>query len=315
MLAHKAMSACGTTPENVAKILIINSILSKKGGNNQHIANCMKNLGQVSDELRAEIKEKILASWAECSKLVKTDVGGPVRVHTALDNENEPGWTDVKNLKDIVGGVSPTSQEAIELNLARATKSGGLKKDDIARANMAIKAISALNVDPVQFAKILFMEKTICDNGVPAVEVARVISDGLMPIEATQGLIAEVEGKLLEDLKPDDIDCSVKIYNNLKFKSNCPTDVIEYVDKTLIQVRCSLEDVADNMINTMRARGEKEMKITYDVTNTLKKTGASAAVVSATIMPPLKELTGKKEVELTRIIGRNLKEVDYSSKI
>jgi hypothetical protein len=32
----------------------------------------------------------------------------------------------------------------------------------------------------------MFMEKTICENGVPAVEVGRVISDGLMPPEATQ---------------------------------------------------------------------------------------------------------------------------------
>ena len=78
-------------------------------------------------------------------------------------------------------------------------------------------------------------------------------------------------------------------------------------------MRCSLEDVADNMFSTMRARGEKEMKIVRDVTETLKKTGASASVVGATILPPLKELTGKREVELTRVIGRNLKDVEYSS--
>ncbi len=34
----------------------------------------------------------------------------PVRMHLALDNENEPAWVEVKNLKDVVGGVSPTSQ-------------------------------------------------------------------------------------------------------------------------------------------------------------------------------------------------------------
>jgi hypothetical protein len=31
-------------------------------------------------------------------------------MHLALDNENEPAWVEVKNLKDVVGGVSPTSQ-------------------------------------------------------------------------------------------------------------------------------------------------------------------------------------------------------------
>ena len=67
------------------------------------------------------------------------------------------------------------------------------------------------------------------------------------------------------------------------------------------------------MFSTMRARGEKEMKMVRDVTETLTKTGASASVVGATILPPLKELTGKREVELTRVIGRNLKDVEYSS--
>ena len=44
-------------------------------------------------------------------------------------------------------------KEAIELNLARAVKSGGLRKDDIGRGNMALHAITLLGVDPVQLAK------------------------------------------------------------------------------------------------------------------------------------------------------------------
>jgi hypothetical protein len=39
----------------------------------------------------------------------------PVRMHLALDNENEPAWVEVKNLKDVVGGVSPTSQVIVLL--------------------------------------------------------------------------------------------------------------------------------------------------------------------------------------------------------
>jgi len=313
MLAHKAIAACGTTPENVAKLYIIESTLSKKGGNPAHIAQAMLNLGAISDDVKAEVKNNIIESWQQIDKLAKPDVGGPVRMHQALDNENEPTWIEVKNLKDITGGCSPNSQEAIELNLARATKSGGLRKDDIGRANIALKAVNLLGVDPVELAKVLFLEKTICANGVPAVEVARVLSDGLMPREACEGLINDVKEHLIEDTKAADIETSVKVYNNLKFKSNLLTDVVDYVDKTLIQVRCSLEDVADNMISTMRARGEKDMKITLDVIQTLKKTGASANVVGATVLPPLKELTSKTDTELTKVIGRNLKEVDFST--
>merc|ERR1712080_34349 len=175
-----------------------------------------------------------------------------------------------KSLKDIVGGVSPTSAEAIELNLA----------------------------------KMVFLEKTICENGVPASEVAKVLTDGIMPPEATETIIKEIQDKLVDEYKPADVEHTVAVYNNLKFKSNIPTEVIEYVDKSLIQVRCSLEDVADNMISSLSARGEKTNRIISQVTEPLQKTGATAHVVATTLMPPCMELTGEKETALVRIIGR-----------
>eukprot|EP00091_Calanus_sinicus_P012383 TRINITY_DN2794_c0_g1_i4.p1 TRINITY_DN2794_c0_g1~~TRINITY_DN2794_c0_g1_i4.p1 ORF type:complete len:974 (-),score=303.85 TRINITY_DN2794_c0_g1_i4:613-3534(-) len=312
VLAHKAIASCGASPENCAKVLMIYSTLAKKGANPEHVAQSMKNLGQLSDDHKADCKAKILKSW-ENPKITKNDVMVPVRMHQALDNENEPGWAEVKSLKDIVGGVSPNSPEAIELNLARATKSGGLKKDDIGRALMAFKAISSLGIDPPTLAKILFMEKTICENGVPGSEVGRVLTDGVMPAEATQMLIDEVKDKLCDETKANDIDHTVNVYNNLKFKSNIPTEVIEFVDKSLIQVRCSLEDVADNMISSLSARGEKTSRIVGNVTEMLKKTGATAHVTATTLMPPLVELTGEKEVVLTKTIARNLKDVEYET--
>eukprot|EP00092_Neocalanus_flemingeri_P057014 GFUD01067657.1.p1 GENE.GFUD01067657.1~~GFUD01067657.1.p1 ORF type:complete len:1024 (+),score=275.10 GFUD01067657.1:138-3209(+) len=312
VLAHKAIASCGASPENCAKVLMIYSTLSKKGANPMHVAQAMKNLGTLSDENKTACQESILKSW-ENPKFAKLDVMVPVRMHQALDNENEPGWAEVKALKDIVGGVSPNSPEAIELNLSRATKSAGLKKDDIGRALVAFKAISLLGVDPVTLAKIMFMEKTICENGVPGSEVGRVLNDGVMPTEATQSLIDEVKDKLCEETKPNDIEHTVNVYNNLKFKSNIPTEVIEFVDKSLIQVRCSLEDVADNMISSLSARGEKTSRIVGQVTEMLKKTGATAHVTATTLMPPLVELTGEKEVVLVKTVARNLKDVDYES--
>merc|ERR1719370_1255272 len=132
-----------------------------------------------------------------------------------------------------------------------------------------------------------------------------------MPPEATQMLIDEVKDKLCDETKANDIDHTVNVYNNLKFKSNIPTEVIEFVDKSLIQVRCSLEDVADNMISSLCARGEKTARIIGQVTETLKNTGATAHVVATTLMPPLVEMTGESEASLIRTIARNLKEVEY----
>merc|ERR1719288_526131 len=304
--------ACGVSPENSAKLLMILSTLAKKGANPFHVAQSMKNLGALKDETKAAVKEAILKAW-DNPKITKNDVMVPVRMHQALDNENEPGWGEVKSLKDIVGGCAPSSPEAIELNLARAIKSGGMKNDDIGKSLIAFKAISALGIDPATLAKVMFLEKEVCGNGAPGSEVGRVLSDGVMPQEATQTLVNEVKDVIDTEQKPADIETTVNLYNNLKFKSNIPTEVIEFVDKSLIQVRCSLEDVADNMISSLQARGEKPGRIINQVTEMLKKTGATAATTATTLLPPLVELTGDREVVLTRVISRNLKEVDYET--
>lgn len=52
VLAHKALAACGTSSENVAKILMVFSVLGKKGANPAHVASSMKNLGAMSDEVK-----------------------------------------------------------------------------------------------------------------------------------------------------------------------------------------------------------------------------------------------------------------------
>jgi 3-methyladenine DNA glycosylase Tag len=49
VLAHKALGACGVSPENIAKMLIIMSTLGKKGANMDHVAVALKNLGAISE--------------------------------------------------------------------------------------------------------------------------------------------------------------------------------------------------------------------------------------------------------------------------
>ena len=63
----------------------------------------------------------------------------------------------MESVQDTIGGVSPNSQEAIELNLARATKSAGLSKDAVGRANIALKCANLLNIDPMQLAKVSYI--------------------------------------------------------------------------------------------------------------------------------------------------------------
>ena len=92
-------------------------------------------------------------------------------------------------------------------------------------------------------------------------------------------------------------------------------DVIEHVDKSLIQVRCSLEDVADNMVGSQIARGEKEPQVVRNLCETLTKTGASCEIVGTTMMGSLKKVVTKPECDIMKDVGRSLKDVgNFESK-
>jgi hypothetical protein len=45
-----------------------------------------------------------------------------------------------------------------------------------------------------------------------------------------------VEPALAKDLNDQDVECFLKVYDNLRLKANMPTEVIEHIDKNLIQV-------------------------------------------------------------------------------
>ena len=116
----KAIAACGSTPENVAKVIMIENQLSKKGAQSRFISDALKHLASYDED-----REKVIALLENAfheDKLNRDDVFLAVRMAQAIENENEPTWKDVKNMKELLAGCSVTSPEGIELNLARATK-------------------------------------------------------------------------------------------------------------------------------------------------------------------------------------------------
>ena len=160
-MVQKAIAACGATPENFAKIIMIENQLYKRGASTRDIANALKELGDFETKKEA-VHDAIVKSLNE-DKLQKNDVFMNVRMALAIENENDTNWKEVKAMKDILQGCSPNSPEAISLNLARATKTGGLNKHDIAACLTAQKVMAVLGVDPKVLAQITNIEK-VCMN-------------------------------------------------------------------------------------------------------------------------------------------------------
>ena len=124
-MVMKAIAACGSTPENVAKVIMIENQLSKKGAQSRFISDALKHLADY--EANREKVIGLLQNAFQEDKLNRDDVFLSVRMAQAIENENEPTWKDVKNMKELLQGCSVNSPEGIELNLARATKVGTRK--------------------------------------------------------------------------------------------------------------------------------------------------------------------------------------------
>ncbi|CAB4070439.1 unnamed protein product [Lepeophtheirus salmonis] len=292
VLLQRTIAASGATPENIAKVIMIENQLSKRGAQHRHIADALKKLIDPNKG-RKDTIEKLSKAITDV-KMKKEDVQASVRVMQALEMENEPTW-----------------ERTIELNLARATKAAGINRGEFTKILVAQKAMSVLGIDAKHLAQVMNIEKVIADNGVPAVEIARVLSDGGVPVDAHKKLAEITAAGLEKDFCAADVDSFVNLYDNFKLKSNIPDETIEHIDKTLIQVRCSLEDVADNLICSMNARGEKEHVIIRNLCETLKDTGASVQIVGTTMMGSLGKALPKTEPELMKDTGRSLTEVGY----
>lgn len=75
-----------------------------------------------------------------------------------------------------------------------------------------------------------------------------------------------------------------------------------------LQVRCSLEDVADNLVCGQLARGERDSQVLRSLCDTLLKTGASPEIVAATMMNSLRRVLEKGQGDIMKDIGRTLHE-------
>ena len=71
-----------------------------------------------------------------------------------------------------------------------------------------------------------------------------------------------------------------------------------------------MEDVADNMVSSQLARGEKESMVIRALCETLSKTGSSSEIVATTMMSALKRVLSetKSDCDIMKAIGNTMHE-------
>eukprot|EP00094_Tigriopus_californicus_P004904 TCALIF_04722-PA protein Name:"Protein of unknown function" AED:0.23 eAED:0.19 QI:0/0.72/0.65/0.86/0.81/0.73/23/0/2841 len=262
VLCQRILAHCGVTAENLAKMMMVQSQLVRRGAQARHVAEVLVSV--VGDGMSKAKQVSDFQNPCQDEKLKKNDVLNSVRITEALDNENEPSWKEVKQMKDILSGASTSSAESIGLNLQRALKAAQLSKMDIANTIQAQKAISALDPNSELVAKLMLIEKNIAQNGVPPVEIARVL------VRCS-----------LEDVAENHVSSALS-------RGERETMIARSLTEVLMKTGASLEIVVSTMYTVLKRKMEN-----IDDLEMIKIIGRSlidAAVESDDFLPALKSL-------------------------
>merc|ERR1719400_1682733 len=188
------------------------------------------------------------------------------------------------------GGTQIDSSTAAAL--LAATCSGGNADIGNKLAELLMPELDE-KVDPAMMAALM-AACSVIQTGANTEEVLNIMKLELAASGLTEEEILEKAKLLMRAFGKEEAGSTAEFMLMSK-QTNAALQKAGLPPKDFTSVRCSLEDVADNMISSLCARGEKTARIIGQVTETLKNTGATAHVVAATLMPPLVEMTGESE--------------------
>ena len=113
--------------------------------------------------------------------------------------------------------------------------------------SQAQKGIAALEPNPEMAAQVMIMQKVISQNGVPAMEIGRCLADGADSKALFNNLADAAEAGIASpEFKGTDVEPFVKAYENLGLKANRRDDIIEHIDRDLIQVSSLITAVSES---------------------------------------------------------------------
>ena len=311
-----------TSPEDVAKILLIQSALAEKGISQDLIVEALLALIDQDDFMKASESAKNAMkigsiSQEEILRMLTTSkaLGGGTKIR---------GW---KEISEILQQADLSTAEGIATALRKAMKAGCLDRFAFAKAALMQKAMVAAGASPKSVAKAFKLQRDLAESGMAPHEIANAMSltmsmtvdvDGCKEAEA-----AYVGAKFEEELKKglclskEDIEAILALTGACSSYGDEPVlsvEAIRLFKKAMKQRRGSVDNVAETLMSTLASTGESKENIAKAMVKALKATGATPQEIAKTMQQAM-EKSGASAEEIARVMAQAMAESGASCKL
>lgn len=252
------MSATGATPEDLAKSLLIQSILSKKGLNSDDIAKALNQLSSMEDQ--GDQMSNLVKMVKEALKdegITQTDITKAMTLAKAIEAGKVRG---LKDIQDILDNSPLSSVKDIVDAISQSISSGALGSDAMKKTMILQKVMKAIGANPETVAKAIALQKNLAENGMSKHEIANAMSLALaLGLDHSQNkslIEAAFKDLILNGLCQDEIDSILALTKAIEDGAEIPPEAIRLLKKAMKQRRGSVENVAETLMATLAAGGE-----------------------------------------------------------
>ena len=304
------MAETDSSPEEIAKLMLIQSTLASKGVSEDLLLEALLSL---IDEADFDKVSKAAKNAMKVGSISQEEILRMLTTSKALGGSKVRG---MKEIGKILDEADLSSSEGIAKALRTAVKAGCLDRMAFAKAALMQKALLAAGVSPKVVARAMKLQRDLADSGMPVHDIANAMSltmsmavdvDGIKDADATV-----IENKFEEQLNKgiamskEDIEAILSLIGacgEFKEDEDLSPEAIRLFKKAMKQRRGSVDNVAETLMNTLADSGESKETIAKAMVKALKATGATPDEIAKTMQLAM-EKSGASPEEIARVMAQ-----------
>ncbi len=304
------IGATGASAEEIAKCLLMQAALAKKGVSPDKMAKALSRFIEDKQKTLSHVSNNLAESG-----LSQEDVAKAVTLSKALEAGKVRG---LKSLNNIVENGTFAGEEDVLATLKAAAASNNLSPDGVAAAVAVQKSMGALHVDAQSLAKTMALQRALLGEGVPSHEVCNAMAMAMALGTRADDCRKEIEAALAGlSLSPEDVRgvlALAELAASGAAGATVAPEAVRLIRKAMKQRRGSVENIAETLMATLAAGGESSEGIARAMIRALKATGASAEEIARTMAQAM-ERNGASKEDVARILAGAVIEADMSGNV
>ena len=292
------MAASGASPEDIAKALLIQTSLLKKGVSSEVLAQVFNKIVQQNQN-KDKLKEEI-------EGVLKNDSISTDEITKALSMQKyfESGkLRGMKELQKLLEEGKTDTMEGLEECINQIFESGGISPESLSNSLLLQKAISSAGAGCL--ASAILIQKAMLEGGMAIHDVSNAMSLSMSLIPVDEKAIKELKASLIkclnQGLVPSDIDIILAFKDALE-KGEIPKEAINLMRKAMKQRRGSVDNVTETLMASLAASGQSQESIAKAMVKALQATGASPQEIAKTMQQAMRK-SGASTEEIAKAMA------------